>query len=140
MSIVRKTRRHCAGSMRVYFNVPTRATCSKCSNHCASEKLAVGMQAGNNWLQIVCIAAVWHVRCHVYLWYASVCHADYHGHQFASILRIQRITGKPRGLPHYSERLTSRSDSWTLLQILLALSVFFVHKNAVFKKMQYIQN
>jgi len=45
---------------------------------------------------------------------------DYHGHQFASILRIERITGKPPGLPHYSERLTNRFDSWTLLQILFS--------------------
>jgi hypothetical protein len=49
----------------VYFNVPARATCSTCSNHCASEKLAVGLQNGNNWLKIVSIAAAGHERCHI---------------------------------------------------------------------------
>jgi len=90
---MRWTRRQCAAK------VPARAACS--SNHCASEQLAVGMQAGNNRLQIVSIAVVWHERCHIYLWDASVCHADYQGSQFERPAYCVQNTPQenPPGLP-----------------------------------------
>jgi hypothetical protein len=98
------------------------------------------MQAGNNRLQIVSVAAVWHERCHIiYLWDASVCQADYRGHQFErrAYCVYNASQENPPDYPIIQNAIQTDMTLGLCYRYSSMLSVFFVHENAVNTKLMH---